>query len=113
MPERAFVGDRPAAVLLQGVRKTYVVRERLGLLRGTKRREIPSLRGVDLPIESGEFLALLGRNGAGKTTLLKIVATLLLPSAGEVWVEGYDAVRAPKEVRKRIGVVLAGERTLY
>ncbi len=113
MPERAFVGDRAAAVLLQGVRKTYVVRERLGLLRGTKRREIPALRGVDLRIERGEFLALLGRNGAGKTTLLKIVATLLLPSAGEVWVEGYEAVRVPKEVRKKIGVVLAGERTLY
>ncbi|MEN3009628.1 MAG: ABC transporter ATP-binding protein [Candidatus Bipolaricaulaceae bacterium] len=102
-----------AAVVLKGVRKTYVVRERTGLFRPPRRREIPALRGVDLAVERGEFLALLGRNGAGKTTLLKIVSTLLLPTAGEVRVEGYDAVRQPKEVRRRIGVVLSGERTLY
>lgn len=117
MPESPWRERRslpePLAVRLTGVSKTYVVRERTGLFRTAKRREILALRSVDLQVGRGEFLALLGRNGAGKTTLLKIVATLLLPTAGEVWVEEYDAVRAPKEVRKRIGVVLAGERTLY
>lgn len=90
-----------------------MVRERRGLLRRAARREIEALKGIDLTVERGEFVALLGRNGAGKTTLLKILATLLLPSAGEVWIAGLDALRQPAQVRRLLGVVLAGERTLY
>jgi len=97
----------------RGVAKTYIVRERAGLFRRGVRREIDALHGIDLEIGQGEFVGLLGRNGAGKTTLLKIVATLLLPSRGEVEVDGIDALREPAKVRRRLGVVLAGERTLY
>ncbi|GAB4312972.1 MAG: ABC transporter ATP-binding protein [Candidatus Bipolaricaulota bacterium] len=97
----------------RGVAKTYIVRERAGLFRRGMRREIDALHGIDLTIGQGEFVGLLGRNGAGKTTLLKIVATLLLPSRGEVEVDGIDALREPAKVRHKLGVVLAGERTLY
>ncbi|MCX7750812.1 MAG: ABC transporter ATP-binding protein [Candidatus Bipolaricaulota bacterium] len=100
-------------VACRGICKTYVVRERAGLLRRGRRREVDALRGVDLAVGRGEFVALLGRNGAGKTTLLKIVATLLLPSSGEVRVAGIDALARPREARRRIGLVLAGERTVY
>lgn len=95
------------------LRKTYVAHERRGLFRRGKRREVEALRGVDLSVAHREFVALLGRNGAGKTTLLKIVSTLLLPTAGEVRVAGLDALARPRQVRKRIGLVLAGERTVY
>jgi len=98
---------------LRDVTKTYVVRERVGFFRRSLRREIPALRGVDLQVQPGEFVGLLGPNGAGKTTLLKIVATLLLPTRGEVFVNGIDALRHPARVRRLLGVVLAGERTLY
>ena len=98
---------------LRGVTKTYVVRERTGLFRRSLRREIPALRGVDLQVRTGEFVGFLGPNGAGKTTLLKIVATLLLPSRGEVFVSGIDVLKHPAKVRRLLGVVLAGERTLY
>lgn len=97
----------------RALRKTYVVRERAGLFRRGRRREVEALRGVDLAVGRGEFVALLGRNGAGKTTLLKIVTTLLLPTAGEVRVAGLDALAEPRRVRERIGLVLAGERTVY
>lgn len=100
-------------VELKDVAKTYVVRERTGLFRPSSRREIHALRGIDLRVEPGEFVGLLGPNGAGKTTLLKIVATLLLPSRGEVFVDGIDVLRYPGKVRRILGVVLAGERTLY
>ncbi len=100
-------------ITCRGVAKTYVVRERAGLFRRGVRREIDALRGLDLEIARGAFVGLLGRNGAGKTTLLKIVATLLLPTAGEVEVDGIDALREPTKVRRKLGVVLAGERTLY
>lgn len=100
-------------VQCRALRKTYLVRERAGLLRRGRRREVEALRGVDLGVGRGEFVALLGRNGAGKTTLLKIVTTLLLPTAGEVRVAGLDALREPRRVRRKIGLVLAGERTVY
>jgi len=100
-------------IVCRGVTKTYVVRERAGLFRRGTCREIPALRGVDLIVEPGEFVGLLGRNGAGKTTLLKIVATLLLPTRGKVRVNGIDALRYLAKVRRLLGVVLAGERTLY
>lgn len=100
-------------VELKDVAKTYVVRERTGLFRPSSRREIHALRGIDIRVEPGEFVGLLGPNGAGKTTLLKIVATLLLPTRGEVFVDGIDALRHPGKVRRILGVVLAGERTLY
>jgi ABC-2 type transport system ATP-binding protein len=100
-------------VELYNVAKTYVVRERAGLFRPSRRREIPALQGIDLQVQPGEFVGLLGPNGAGKTTLLKIVATLLLPTRGEVFVKGIDALKYPTKVRRLLGVVLAGERTLY
>ncbi|HPD06928.1 MAG TPA: ABC transporter ATP-binding protein [Candidatus Bipolaricaulis sp.] len=100
-------------IICRGVAKTYVARERAGLLRYGVRREINALHGIDLEISRGEFVGLLGPNGAGKTTLLKIIATLLLPTTGEVEVAGIDALREPATVRRLLGVVLAGERTLY
>ncbi len=65
------------------------------------------LRGLSLDVEAGETLVLLGRSGSGKTTALKMVNALLLPSAGEVRVEGtptaaWDTIR----LRRRIGYVL-------
>jgi ABC-type multidrug transport system ATPase subunit len=63
------------------------------------------LAGVDLVVEGGECVALLGANGAGKTTLLRVLATLLRPSAGRLRLFGEDAaLRAPGVLRK-IGYV--------
>jgi osmoprotectant transport system ATP-binding protein len=65
------------------------------------------LRGVDLDIDAGETIALVGRSGAGKSTLLKVINGLIAPEAGEVVVEGR-ATREwnPFELRRRIGYVL-------
>lgn len=52
--------------------------------------EVVALRDVDLVVEEGETLALLGPSGAGKTTLLWLLAGLLRPSAGRVWINGSD-----------------------
>lgn len=65
----------------------------------------PVLRGLDLEIKSGEFVALLGPNGAGKTTLLRILATLSKPSGGLVQVAGYPLPGGAPAVRRRLGVV--------
>jgi ABC-2 type transport system ATP-binding protein len=58
---------------------------------------------VDFEVARGETLGILGRNGAGKTTLLRILAGDLRPSAGDVRVDGVDAIREPHVARARIG----------
>lgn len=62
-----------------------------------------ALAGVDVSIAAGEFVALMGPNGAGKTTLLRILATLLLPTAGTVHVAGMDLAQSGPQVRRWIG----------
>jgi ABC-2 type transport system ATP-binding protein len=75
--------------------------------------EVEALAGVDARIERGEIFGLLGPNGAGKTTFIKILTTLLYPTAGEAKVAGYDVVREPGEVRRRISLVSGGESSGY
>ena len=66
---------------------------------------LPVLWGVDLHIQAGEFVTLVGANGAGKTTLLRVVATLLQPTAGRVSIGGWPLPRHAEKVRRHIGLV--------
>jgi ABC-2 type transport system ATP-binding protein len=64
-----------------------------------------AVRDLSLRVEPGEILGFLGPNGAGKSTTVKILAGMLKPTAGRAMVAGYDVVRQPLEVKKRIGYV--------
>jgi len=63
------------------------------------------LRGVDLNVEAGEFVTLVGSNGAGKSTLMRIVATLLRPTSGTVEIGGWLLPQQADRVRRHIGLV--------
>lgn len=65
----------------------------------------PILRGVDLVLDQGERMALVGANGTGKTTLLRILAGLTKPGAGTVRIGGWDIEREAQQVRHRVGFV--------
>jgi len=67
----------------------------------------PALRRVELSIEKGSFVAVLGHNGSGKSTLAKHFNAVLLPCGGKVWVEGMDTQREELllEIRRRVGMV--------
>jgi len=69
--------------------------------------KITALRGVDLTIERGEFVALVGPNGSGKSTLARHLNGLLLPTAGRVQVDGLltSHPRNLQKVRQRVGMV--------
>jgi ABC-2 type transport system ATP-binding protein len=73
---------------------------------------VRALTDVTWDVRSGEFFGLLGENGAGKTTLFKILATLVVPDAGEAIVNGLDVVRSPSRVREILAPVIADERSL-
>ncbi|HJR18329.1 MAG TPA: ATP-binding cassette domain-containing protein, partial [Actinomycetota bacterium] len=65
---------------------------------------VTALDGIDFAVEPGTVFGLLGPNGAGKTTAVRILTTLTKPDAGRAEVAGFDPVRQPDEVRRRIGL---------
>lgn len=66
--------------------------------------DVLALAGVDLAVPANIIYALLGPNGAGKTTTISILTTLAKPTEGTAHVAGFDVVKQPGEVRRRIGV---------
>ncbi len=88
----ATANARPGTALeLEGVIKVY----REGDI------ETVALRGIDLAVETGQFVAIMGRSGSGKSTLLNLIAGSDRPTAGRVMVGGVDIGRADEAVRAR------------
>ena len=83
------VYDPARGVVAEGLRKAY--------------GRTQALDGLYLRVAPGEIFGLIGPNGAGKTTTLRILAGLLMPDAGRVTIEGIDALRRPRKVRRLIG----------
>lgn len=67
------------------------------------RGEVRAVDGVDIACSAGEILGLLGANGAGKTTTLRMLSTVLRPTGGRAWVQGYEVREAPEQVRANLG----------
>ncbi len=78
-----------------------------------QKRETVALNNLSFQVPKGIVFGLLGPNGAGKTTTIRVLSTLLIPNSGKVTVAGFDVVKEASKIRKKIGLILGGERGLY
>ena len=72
-----------------------------------------AVEGVNLTVQAGSVLAILGPNGAGKTTLLRILAGLVLPSAGDAHICNLDVIQGEARAKGVVGISLGDDRSLY
>jgi len=110
-PARAGTGDKPtdreAAPTQPKKRSLWPFRKK------DPKALFTAVNGVDLQIQRGEIFGLLGPNGAGKSTTIRMLCTLLEPTSGTARVNGFDVVEQANEVRRSLGTLLAGERSIY
>ncbi|MBK7319159.1 ATP-binding cassette domain-containing protein [Candidatus Villigracilis affinis] len=108
-PARAGTGDKPAEGAAPAPKR------KPWWQRGKKEPQamFTAVNGVDLQIKRGEIFGLLGPNGAGKSTTIRMLCTLLEPTSGTARVNGFDTVKNANDVRRSLGTVLAGERSIY
>ncbi len=78
-----------------------------------RKPQIQALTQVNLRVLPGTIFVLMGPNGSGKTTLLRILATLLLPDEGQVWINGHHHIRDPDRIRRNVSFAMGQERNFY
>ncbi len=105
---------------IRGLKKSYrVYQKKEGLraaLRGLFRREykdVAAVRGIDLEVAGGEFVAFLGPNGAGKTTTLKLLSGVINPSGGSAKVLGFVPWERENAYRRRFALVMGQKNQLW
>src|SRR5260370_36407788 len=76
-------------------------------------RQVQAVRGIDLAVEQGEFVAFLGPNGAGKTTTLKLLSGVITPSAGSAQVLGHVPWLRENAYRRRFALVMGQKNQLW
>jgi ABC-2 type transport system ATP-binding protein len=95
--------------MLKTVRKRVYMEESAivvkNLVKRFKKAKENAVDGVNLDVQKGEIYGFLGPNGAGKSTTIKCIVRQLDPTGGEIYVSGVDAIKYPKTIRERIGVV--------
>ncbi len=76
-------------------------------------REVQAVRGIDLTVQQGEFVAFLGPNGAGKTTTLKLLSGVINPTSGSASVMGFTPWERSNEYRRRFALVMGQKNQLW
>lgn len=110
-----------AIIEIEGLAKSYrVYQKQEGLLASVRGlfhrayREVSAVRGIDLKVDAGEFVAFLGPNGAGKTTTFYMIVGLIRPNGGQIWLDNTEITDYPMYRRARLGIgYLAQEASVF
>ncbi len=109
-----------AIIEIEGLAKSYrIYQKQEGLLASVRGlfhrtyRDVQAVRGIDLAVESGEFVAFLGPNGAGKTTTLKLLSGVINPTQGTARVMGHVPWRRENAYRRRFALVMGQKNQLW
>lgn len=98
-------GENMKMVKAEGL--TYEYTKIMETDHGTEEHKVAALKGVDIEIEPGEFVVVLGHNGSGKSTFAKHINALLQPTGGTLWVKGMDTREGERvwDIRQTAGMV--------
>ncbi|MDF2533226.1 MAG: daunorubicin transporter ATP-binding protein [Clostridia bacterium] len=99
-------------LIAKGLKKNYISMEKKGFLKSSK-KTVEAVKGLDLTIEPGKIVGLLGLNGAGKTTTIKMLSTLLEPDEGNCTIDGLDLTRDAFKIKHMVNMIAGGERMVY
>ncbi|HRF02895.1 MAG TPA: ABC transporter ATP-binding protein, partial [Pirellulaceae bacterium] len=109
-----------AVIEIEQLTKSYrVYQKREGLLASVQGlfrreyREVQAVRGIDLKVDAGEFVAFLGPNGAGKTTTLKLLSGVINPTSGSCRVMGFVPWKRENAYRRRFALVMGQKNQLW
>ena len=105
---------------LHGLAKSYRIYQKKEGLRASftglfqrEYRDVHAVRGIDLTVDQGEFVAFLGPNGAGKTTTLKLLSGVITPSSGTATVMGHVPWLRENAYRRRFALVMGQKNQLW
>lgn len=79
----------------------------------TKKKAVLAVNNISFEINEGEVFGLIGTNGAGKTTTMRMIATIMKPTHGGIYIDGKNIQENESEARKKIGILFGGDTGLY
>lgn len=97
----------------KGIKKTYKVKYREKKLGFKKTEYKEAVKEVNIKVDHGQIVGLLGVNGAGKTTTIKMLTTMIEPTEGSIMIDGLDVVKEPMKGKEKLNLITGGERNIY
>ncbi|MBE6082819.1 ABC transporter ATP-binding protein [Acidilutibacter cellobiosedens] len=80
---------------------------------GKNNKKVQALNHINLQVDKGEIVCILGHNGAGKTTLIKCISGLIIPTSGEITIDSESVIKNSNIPKNKVGAVLEGSRNIY
>lgn len=79
----------------------------------TKKKSVLAVNNISFEINTGEIFGLIGTNGAGKTTTMRMIATIIKPTHGGIYIDGENIQKDESLARRKIGILFGGDTGLY